>query len=368
MLKLLPDWTPARKVVLALPGAKSVPDDRERIVLAYAKYLRDFEIPVLGLVSKRTSTEYRTTLESIGVELLEISAGDIWIRDWAPLLCSRDGRLVAVKFKYPDTYSYAAGMDNKAGIQLVEKLELELIESNLIWELGNYTTNGKDVVVTNQVLAANKLGSVQEFQQRLIQELDFDPGLQFHCFEANTWDMLIWDLFRKPWRHSICHIDGYLRFIDDSTIVSTISELTELEQAAWQNWKKPSPTQKKIFKYWAYTQQIQTQLNTLMSKLGEKYNIIHLDHESKIPSGDDFLAQGETIPDTGDYINYLRFGSRLFLPHYFEEVNDKHAQELYKRFIADTTSVREQFVSDLAQAGGVLNCASWVLYDDLSIQ
>lgn len=107
MLKLLPDWTPARKVVLAMPGAKSVPHDRDRIVLSYAKYLRDCEIPVLVLVNERTSTGYRTTLESIGVELLKISAGDIWIRDWAPLLCSRDGRLVAVKFKYPDTYPYA---------------------------------------------------------------------------------------------------------------------------------------------------------------------------------------------------------------------------------------------------------------------
>lgn len=368
MIKLLPDWTPARKVILAMPGARSVPADREGIILGYASYLRDFEIPVLVLVNERTNTEYITTLESIGVELLEIPAGDIWIRDWAPLLCLRDGKLVAVKFMYPDTYPYAPRMDNTAGTKLAEKLGIDLIESDLIWELGNFSTNGKDVVVTNQVLVANKLRSVQELHQRLIKELDFDPWLQFHCLEANTWDMLIWDLFRKPWRYSICHIDGYLRFIDKRTVVSSRSELTTLEQAAWQNWKKPSSTQKKVFKYWAYNRQKQDQLNRLLGVLGEDYNIIRLDQEMEIPTEDDFLSREETIPDTGDYINFLRFGSRLFLPQYNVERDDKLALDLYKRFVPITTPVKEQFVLDLAKAGGVLNCASWVLYDDRTYQ
>lgn len=368
MIKLLPDWTPARKVVLAMPGAKSVPDDRDRIILGYATYLRDFELPVLVLVNERTSNEYRTTLESIGVELLEITAGDIWIRDWAPLLCLRDGKLVAVKFKYPDTYPYAPRMDNTAGTKLAEKLDIELIESDLIWELGNFTTNGKDVVVTNHVLVANKLRSVQELHQRLIRELDFDPWLQFHCLEANTWDMLIWDLFGKPWYHSICHIDGYLRFIDNCTVVSSRSELTTLEQAAWQNWKKPSPTQKKVFNYWAYNRQKQDQLNRLLGVMGEEYSILRLNQDMEIPTEDDFLAREDTIPDTGDYINFLRIGSRLFLPQYNVERDDKLALDLYKRFVPITTPVKEQFVLDLAKAGGVLNCASWVLYDDRTYQ
>lgn len=255
-------------------------------------------------------------------------------------------------------------MDNTAGTKLAEKLEIELIESDLIWELGNFTTNGKDVIVTDQVLAANKLRDVQELHQRLIQELDIDPELRFHSLNANTWDMLTWELCGLPWRHSICHIDGYLRFVDEHTIVASNHILNKLESAAWQNWREPSLLQKRIFKYWAYSRQKQNLLSLLLGELGNVYNITRLDHEIEVPAKDDFLAREETIPDTRDYINYLRFGSQLLLPQYSVEKDDKASLKIFERLVSSHTPVKQQFVLDLAKAGGVLNCASWVLYDE----
>ena len=369
-IELLPDWTPAERVVLALPSHKLVPDNREEIIRDYAMYLRGQDIDVTVLKNKTTSEGIIATLEQAGVELVDITAGDIWIRDWAPLLCKKDGKLLAVKFNYPKSAGYDAKKDNNAGTQLADQLQINLLtpKKNIVWEMGNYTSNGKDIIVTDQVLDANNLESAEELKARLIK-MNFDPEIKIYVLRMNRLEGHLWELLGEKAKDAICHIDGYMRFTDENTVVYSLPELSKLKRTIAQS----MGNEKKKTIQWCYAylgiytsmcDSILELVNILDSK---GFKLVRIDKPIELPATGKEQNKGETLADEGDYINFLRYGKECFLlPQYGKGAQSELDTIAMLKYTHEAgvkaTAVQEKFINVLSEAGGVLNCAAWVKY------
>lgn len=365
MIRPIPDWKLDKMVVLALPWAKYAPSSREGIIRDYACFLKKNGVPVRVLVNERTTPGMIEQLANNNIKTLQISAGDVWIRDWAPLLCERDGKPVAIKFQYPRTYPYAPVTDQKAGVKLAKKLKLELLESNLIWEMGNITTNGKTIIVTDQIMAANHLHGEEELKKKLVKELDFDPGIEVHMLGTYMQSTHLWRFYGYKWSDAISHVDGHMRFVDESTIIYSLPNIDDYYDKVCEAGKRATQERKKALNvhtnYWTETYKAVKQM---AKDLDGKFKMIPIEQNLSVSDVDDLGNNAETISDFGDYINFLRFGEKLFLPQYAPEMpdeDDRAALEVYENTGIDVTPVKEDFVLGLARAGGVLNCASWAM-------
>ncbi len=366
MIRPIPDWKLDKMVVLALPWARDVPKNREGIIRDYALFLKKNDVPVSVLVNERTTPGIIAALAKSEIPTLQIGAGDIWIRDWAPLLCERDGKTVAVIFQYPRTYPYAPAKDHKAGITLAGKLGLELVESKLIWEMGNFTTNGKTIIVTDQIMAANHLHSTEDLKRRLVDELDFDPKIEIHVLETYMQSTHLWQMYGYKWSDAISHSDGHMRFVDESTLIYALPKIDEFYKEHSGAEKTASTKKKKMLRVYAnYCVENYKAVDRLAGILAAQgFKLIPIEQTLSVKDIDDVGANTETLSDIGDYINFLRFGKRLFLPQYcpeMSEAEDKAALDAYIETGIDVTPVNENFVLGLAHTGGVLNCASWVM-------
>jgi len=368
MLSPIPDWRPGMKVFLGLPWSMRALGGNEAIVAAYARYLSGQGVPVCVLCNERSDQSILADLRKDKIELMELKAGDIWIRDWAPLLCERNGKTVAVKFQYPDTYAYAPVTSNKAGTILANRLGIELIESRLIWELGNFSSDGKHIIVTDQVLNANVLRNEDELRDVLVRGLDFDPTIEIYCLELDILNGALWSLFGHKLEHSICHIDGYMRFLDEQRVICQIPDVSNAyDQLTLHQKINSNPKWLKLAsQYLAINKEIAARIRQLVDQLrSDGLKVFEINSPVSPDDVDALMAGADTLPDSGDYINYLRFGNKLFLPQYAGEAYaglNKQALSKYREAgMTEIIPVNEGFINQLAQEGGVMNCASWVI-------
>lgn len=368
-ISLLPDWTPAERVILALPTSGPMLKSRIKAVIGYAAYLKEQGVPVSVLTPHyHGKQEYAVAaLQARGIELLPISASDIWIRDWAPLLCKRENELVAVKFRYPSTYPYNATKDNAAGVELADKLGINLIRSKLIWEMGNFSTNGKVIIATDQVLHANNMDSAEELKNVLVKELNYDPKIEIYILELNNLYREIWELFGIHGDYSICHIDGLVRFVkEDAIVYHSPMVLRSITDDHYMD-KLPEGWNITTLHHYQHVcglissaiYQFVHNLPLPLLRANPIYSIV--DYQTR-----NLVSQEKnTLADEHDYLNFLRYGAdKLFLPCYGTDSNKENtnAQRDYEMGGIDVIPVHDSFVDELAQAGGVLNCASWVKY------
>ena len=366
-LQPLPDWTEPECVVLAIPNNKLVPASRNTIILDYAEYLKSQGIRTLVLCDESDS-ETCGRLDSIGITRMHCIVGDIWIRDWAPLLCSNGNEVVAVKFQYPDTYPYDAKTDNQAGIDIVKKLELPLVTSDIIWEMGNFTTNGTDIVVTDQVLDANGFADGDELHYHLVNDLNFDPALEIHILKVNEAYGQFCELLGFDKKQAICHIDGIMRFLNERTIIyhlpyvgdklrQSISEIDSLFPNDWDSHKRK--------KYLNVLSNIRDTIKDFVTKHKSMFRFIPICSNHDYPVMQQISEEKGTITDDQDYINFLRYGQKLFLPFYksgVEMLDNNNALKKYNSVSEiEMIPVNQRFVDDLAKSGGVLNCVSWIV-------
>ena len=366
MLSPIPDWRPGMKVFLGLPWSMRALGGNEAIVAAYARYLSGQGVPVCVLCNERSDQSILADLRKDKIELMELKAGDIWIRDWAPLLCERNGKTVAVKFQYPDTYAYAPVTSNKAGTILANRLGIELIESRLIWELGNFSSDGKHIIVTDQVLNANGLRDAEELKEVLVRELDFDPAIRIYSLDVDTLCGALWSLCGHRFEQSICHIDGYMRFLDEKKVICQVPDTGQAYLQLTHNAGKADPKWlKQASQYLAVNTDLAARIRQLADRLrSDDIQVFEINSPISPDDVDALMAEADTLPDSGDYINYLRFGNQLFLPQYAGEAYaglNKQALSKYREAgMSEIIPVNEIFINQLAQEGGVMNCASWV--------
>lgn len=328
--KFIPDWVEPRKLVMVYPvdiDAYHNRTSRDTVLPLFNELLRLLNIYNKGLdilIVLQPSFSNSFVMERLKETYTELKfsfkffqTNDIWIRDWAPVVVSNNSEIKMVKAKYDPPYCYRLpAEDHLAGLSLQIELSNDLNFIPLRWDFGNLSTNGKDIIVTQQLTKENGL-SENQLDELLRHYFDFDQLMVIPIEKYDT----------------VGHADSICRFISEDTIVlpSYPDYFTEEQDYV-----------KGLYEH-------------LISKFVRKYKYIFIDSNlSEVINKEDIYSA------EGCYINYLRLGNNLYLPQ-FNLPQDKEAIRILKKR-TKLNIIPVPNCSSLAFLGGVLNCITWVNY------
>ncbi|MBL7113079.1 MAG: agmatine deiminase family protein [Bacteroidales bacterium] len=340
---IIPEWKEPKGLVLVYPK-----DLRSSLTTCYKELIKSVlastKLSELTLIVRPTAKkEIETFCLSLNtqtkIRFFETDkVQDIWARDFCPIYFSNQ---TVCKALYNPSYfnknqiSKYADPDEQTGIELANFLNLKVKyflqsgKDNLILDGGNFIHNGQGIaIVTNRVIADNETLSIDYIREIFKTQLNIS------------------DLILVPVEpgDETGHIDGMVRFINETTVMvsSYPSDYTnETKNISEEDYKISKQFLDKI-------------ADTLKSK---KLSVIRI--ENSIPIKD----TKERIPSAfGNYINFLRIGSTIFLPQY-NIIQDNKAIELFKTKFPELTIIKVTTdIKKLSKFGGVLNCISWTYY------
>lgn len=367
-VKLLPDWSKPSKVVLALPNNYKDNGYREDIVvdlLCYLKNLSPNRAPTVAILfNAQTKQTTQNKLQGMNIELVQVEANDIWIRDWAPLLAIQDDNLLGLKFQYDASYAYNSTEDNQAGRMLHREFVFTQREYGLSWELGNITLNDDGVIiVTDQVLQANGMVRSADLRDYLINTVGCDPKIKVFVLHINDLYKELWDLILGKPEEAICHIDGIMRFTSNKEIVVAKENVANPQARKYRSRFPLNWDPYRIDWYSSIMMSINERVIQLITELQQSViiaNVINIPHSI---DGCDEITCYDTLSDYGDFINFLRLGNTMHLPKYSDLGSARRYFPPNANYTCCDVFPPNRFVDRLCVLGGVLNCASWVLYD-----
>jgi agmatine deiminase len=243
--------------------------------------------------------------------------GDIWIRDFAPLQTTRG----AVAFIYDPEYAptrHSASVQQDLlrllqtdpafeGIGPVAKIDLRL-------EGGNVAHNGAaTAIVTDKILSRNKNRGRREIEKIMKEALALDRLVIVPCEPGDRFG----------------HIDGMMRWVDERRLV--------LNDYSASN----GPDR-------AFADDLRRALDRELGSVEQC--IIPYPASNRVYRG---------WPDAGgNYVNFLRTHSRIYLPVYGLP-EDAVVREIFEGIFGSQVSCVRP--GALTQYGGVLNCITWAI-------
>jgi agmatine/peptidylarginine deiminase len=224
---------------------------------------------------------------------------DIWMRDFMPVK-SMDGKYI--QFDYHPIYLKKYPKYITDGSLIAKQLGIEIIKTDIKLDGGNFVCYNGKAIITSRIFKENP----QYKEENLIDKVKDLLKLNKIIIIEEEYD-------------TYGHSDGMVRFVDDNTVL--INEYP-----------------KKHIKY-------KKKLTDVLEKEGLKY--------IEIPSTDNMTKA------IGLYINYLQFENIIVLPA-FNIDNDKKTLKMFKEIFKEY-KILQLDCTEIAKAGGVLNCISWNL-------
>jgi agmatine deiminase len=241
--------------------------------------------------------------------------GDIWIRDFAPLQATTG----AAAFIYDPDYAptpHSAGVQQDLHRLLQSAPEFDglgpIARIDLRLEGGNVAHNGAaTAIVTDKILSRNRNRSRREIERIMRDALALDRLVIVPCEPGDRFG----------------HIDGMMRWLDEKRII--LNDYSASDRAGR-----------------AFAADLRRVLDR---KLGAIERVV-------IPyPASDRVYRG--WPDAaGNYVNFLRTRSRVYLPLYGLP-EDAIVREIFEGMFAERVSCL--YPGALPKYGGVLNCIAW---------
>ncbi len=231
---------------------------------------------------------------------------DVWVRDFLPVPVSAE-RLVKFRYK-PD---YLRGFPRlRTGHEIIERLPFRdrIVASSIILDGGNIVASSDRVIFTDKVFRENP----KIEREKLVALLtDLFEGAELIVIPQEPED-------------PIGHADGVVRFLDEETVV--VNDYSDVD---------PKYGRK---------------LTGWLKKMGWRIESIPYSPVCETGSAD--------LPSAvGNYVNFLRVAQVILLPIYGIPSDDRAIRLLGE--LLPGTEIVPLLCSELAGAGGVLNCASW---------
>lgn len=232
---------------------------------------------------------------------------DVWVRDFLPVPVSPERM---VKFRYaPD---YLRGFSHlRTGAAVTARLPHSdrVVTSDLILDGGNVVASTRRVILTDKVFRENPRVAPAVLLERL---KGLFAGAEVLIVPTEPEDL-------------VGHADGVVRFVNDETVV--MNDYARLD---------PS-----------YGHMVEA----ILKRAG-------LQVERMPCTVDTSPAHEDNLPSAvGNYVNFLRLGELILLPHY-RSPEDREARSVLCRLLPQAEVV-PILCTELAREGGVLNCASW---------
>lgn len=245
---------------------------------------------------------------SISFAFLE-GTKDIWCRDYMPVQ-TPNGKLI--QFKYDPSYLKGPKFsESRSDVKHVDKVNrLTPIFSDINLDGGNIVMYGNKVIITDRVYSENPDWSEENLKTELSQLLE--------C------EIIIIPSY-KPEYDFTGHADGMMRFVDSDTVL-----VNNLEQD---------------FVY----------MKKAVIKALDNANLKYINFpwfEHKI--------NGNTDHAIGIYLNYLEVGNLIIMPA-FGVPGNKDAEAFAKiKEVFPGKTIETIDYNDVALAGGILNCTTWI--------
>lgn len=304
-----------------------------RYIKFYDEFLKDYifklqsEIRIIIIAcSPRSEQLIKDKFPHNNYEILVIpEAVDIWIRDWAPvpLNCACNETL----FIKPDfTTGYYKGIYqslipklDKAGSKLADYLCINTIPLTLKSDGGNFAYNGKDtIILTNRIISNNETQYIEEIKNSFKKIPEIEKVIFIPVEPEDVTG----------------HTDGTVRFIDENTIVIGAYPRKYITENIFTN---------KL-------------AEELSKQLGNHYKIVRIENEIIR----DENSRAVTASATGNYINFLKLGSKIFLPQYgISQDLTAYKTLKYELPACDIIRVNIKDIRQISKDGGVLNCITW---------
>ena len=235
---------------------------------------------------------------------------DIWCRDYMPVQIP-GGKLI--QFKYDPSYlRNSKYSDSRSDVRHVDKENnISPFFSDINLDGGNVVMYGNKAIITDRIFSENPNWE----RERIVSEL----SRLLEC------EIIIIPSY-KPEYDFTGHADGMIRFADNDTVL-----VNDLEQD---------------LKY----------MKEAIKKALEAANLKYLNFPWF-----EYKVKGNTDHAIGIYLNYLEVDNLIVMPVFGVEGNrDAEAlaklQEVFPDKIIETIDF-----NDVALAGGILNCVTWVI-------
>lgn len=260
------------------------------------------------------------------IRLLQVDTNDTWARDFGVITVVKNGRPVAVDFKFNGWgLKFAADKDNLINRTLHKQglFRAEMINAlSFVLEGGSIESDGNGTVMTtsNCLLSPNRNGGLTRTQ--IAEALITYFGAK----------QLLWlDYGYLCGDDTDSHIDTLARFLPNNTIVYTSCE-------------------NQCDVHYQSLHQMASQLASFRNAEGLPYNLVALPLPDPI-----FDSDNNRLPAT--YANFLITNSKVLIPTYGQPDNDAKALGILRRLMPDYT-VEGVDCTALIQQHGSLHCAT----------
>lgn len=332
-IQLIPDWTIPKGIALVypekLPESPSEKIKKKDLIEFYDNFIKNIidnaEISEVTIVHRIGLKEKLTKLfPSTKIKLVQInSVQDIWIRDYAPIATTTNHN--SIKASYNPLYfqkneKLYAQQDDTVGRVLAEKyLNMKITDlvcnsNKVILDGGNFIHNGNGIgITTNRIIADNEWLSIDEIHNTFKEQLGISKLIIIPVEPGDETG----------------HIDGMVRFINETTIV--------------------------VAAYTEHYKEGKDFMDGIAKQLVKDFKVIRITNET--PQDQNAM---EFPSAYGNYINFLRVGNKIFLPQYGITAKDQNAKEQYEKYFKVITVDKD--IEKLSKLGGVLNCITWTYY------
>lgn len=266
-----------------------------------------------------TPKAYQKRLKEIGIDFKElIGTSDYYCRDYMPVQISEKEfvQFVYRPFDYykPKEYKF---IPNPIVVALESGLEPaigRITYSRIILDGGNVIRASDKVIITDKVIEDN-LYQFHDNPIAIMDELEY------------TLKCKVIIIPRYPLEKT-GHADGLIRFIDDSTVI--INAIPDDEDQDW------------------------------LRKFENILNKHNLNYSSRVKCEVDADAEDAL----GLYINFLQLDHQIIVPRFDKKKDDEQAMKDVQKAVDNDSGfiIKQMYAGDIAMEGGVLNCATWTIY------
>jgi agmatine deiminase len=152
---------------------------------------------------------------NINVTIHHVPLNDIWIRDNGPIFIKNGNHLSFVKWEFNAWgQKFKWNLDMLAPYQIAKFLNIDYFEPGIVMEGGSLEVNGQGVALTTKQCLLSKMRNPNLNKKDIETYLNMYLGIE----------KVIWLENGLEGDHTDGHIDTIVRFIDENTIVYSITE------------------------------------------------------------------------------------------------------------------------------------------------
>ncbi|WP_327301108.1 agmatine deiminase family protein [Streptomyces goshikiensis] len=264
-----------------------------------------------------------------GIEVIEISNDDLWIRDFGPTFVVGPDAIAGVDTNFNGwgkagtTYAQPFANDAAAAATLLSQYGLDRIQASFVGEGGSLETDGKGTLLATVSSMVNSNRNPGKSQDQVEQAMKAALGI----------DKVIWVPGLAGQDITDCHIDCLARFTAPGKVILD----------------KPGPGADS--KWVAVYEETKRVLGSATDAAGNRLTI------TELPGPDRRYIRGRGNDFLSSYTNYYTVNGAVIAPQFGDSVADGDAYSILRDAYPGRTVVQLN-IDNVASGGGGIHCAT----------